>query len=91
MELPLTSVTEEYKVGKARLIMILKDSKDEKVRMQVNAAGRKLSGSKAVEEAKNRLKHREIVGAVCMGREVYKKQLLLERGQCCRQEKPHTA
>ena len=71
LQLPLSSVMEEYKVGKARLIMTLKDSRDEKVRMagvQVKT-GRKWSASKAVDEAECRLKHREIVGAVCKGRE----------------------
>ena len=32
LQLPFTSLVEEYKVGKARLVMKLKDSKDEKVR-----------------------------------------------------------
>lgn len=32
LQLPFTSLVEEYKVGKARLVMTLKDSKDEKVR-----------------------------------------------------------
>ena len=36
--------------------------------MQVKT-GRKWSASKAVEEAESKLKHREIVGAVCTGRE----------------------
>jgi hypothetical protein len=71
LQLPITSVMEQYKVGKARLIMMLKDSKDDKVKkagVQVKT-GRKWSASKAVEEAESRLRHKDIIGAVCQGRQ----------------------
>ena len=63
-------MVEEYKVGKARLVMTLKDSKDEKVRaagVEVET-GRKWLASKAVTEADSRLRHKDIVGTVAEGR-----------------------
>ena len=56
-------------IGKARLVMTLKDSKDEKVRaagVEVKT-GRKWSASKAVTEAESRLRHKDIVGTVAEG------------------------
>ncbi|XP_033750531.1 uncharacterized protein LOC117334822 [Pecten maximus] len=71
LQLPFTSLVEEYKVGKARLIMTLKTSKDEKVRQAgVHVrTGRKWSASRAVEDAESRLRHKDIVGTVCQGRQ----------------------
>ncbi|XP_060084783.1 uncharacterized protein LOC132564122 [Ylistrum balloti] len=71
LQLPITSLVEEFKVGKPRLIMTLRDSRDEKVRMagvQVRT-GRKWSASKAVDEAESRLRHKDIVGSVPQGRQ----------------------
>ncbi|XP_069133240.1 uncharacterized protein [Argopecten irradians] len=71
LQLPLTSLVEEFKTGKARLVMTLKDSRDEKVRqagVEVRT-GRRWSASKAVSEAESRLRHKDIVGTVCIGRQ----------------------
>ena len=71
LQLPLTSVVEEFKTGKARLVMTLKDSNDSHVRkagVEVRT-GRKWSAAKAVDEAESRLRHKDIVGAVCIGRQ----------------------
>jgi len=42
--MPISSVVEEFKTGKARLVMTLKDSKDEKVRGQESGYRRGASG-----------------------------------------------
>ena len=58
----------QFKAGKARLVLTLKDSKDEYVKnagVEVRT-GRKWSASKAVEEAESRLRHKDIVGTVCV-------------------------
>ena len=71
LQLPLTSIVEEFKTGKARLIMTLRDSKDDKVRLagvEVRT-GRKRSASRAVDEAESRLRHKDIVGTVAVGRQ----------------------
>ena len=68
--MPLKSLTEEYKVTKARQTIMLRDSGDEKVReagVQVNT-GRKWKADKAVGEAESRLRHSGIVGSVAQGR-----------------------
>ncbi|XP_052218246.1 uncharacterized protein LOC127835860 [Dreissena polymorpha] len=70
LQIPLRSLTEEYKVTKARKVIMLRDSRDEKVReagVQVNT-GRKWRADKAVEEAEARLRHSDIVGNVAHGR-----------------------
>ena len=69
--IPFYIIVEEYKVGKTRLVMTLKDSKDEKVRAAGVAVktGRKWSASKAVTEAECRLRHKDIVGTVAQGRQ----------------------
>ena len=71
LQLPLASLAEEFKVGKARLVMTLRDSKDEKIRragIEV-LTGRRWSASKAVEQAESSLKHKDIIGTVCTGRQ----------------------
>ncbi|XP_069139210.1 uncharacterized protein [Argopecten irradians] len=71
LQLPLSSLVEEFKTGKARLIMTLKESKDDKVRLagvEVRT-GRKWSASKAVDEAESRLRHKDIVGTTAVGRQ----------------------
>jgi len=69
LQLPPTSVVEEFKVVKTRRIMTLKDSKDGKVRNAVVQirTGRKWSASKAMEDVECRLRHKDIVGIVCRG------------------------
>ncbi|XP_063418448.1 uncharacterized protein LOC134701249 [Mytilus trossulus] len=71
LQLPFTSLVEEFKVSKSRLVMTLKESRDHKVRtagVQVRT-GRKWSASKAVSEAESRLRHKDIVGTVAVGRQ----------------------
>ncbi|KAJ8393735.1 hypothetical protein AAFF_G00057880 [Aldrovandia affinis] len=70
LELPLTSLTEEYKCSKVRLQMTLKDSRDQTIS---NAApplltGRKWTPSDAVQQATSALRHKDIVGHVQQGR-----------------------
>ncbi|XP_035691401.1 uncharacterized protein LOC118426238 [Branchiostoma floridae] len=70
LQLPFTSVVEEFKVCKTRALMTLEGSKDEKV-SQAGVelrSGRKWSVAKAVQEAKSSLRHRDIVGVVAQGR-----------------------
>ena len=70
LQLPFTSLVDGFKVGKARLIMTLSYSKDDKVAGVEVKTGRKWSASKAVTEAESRLKHKDIhvVGTVAVGR-----------------------
>lgn len=71
LQIPITSLVEEYKVAKARLYLTLRDSKDEKVSnagIEVRT-GRKWSVTKAVEQAESSLQHQVIVGATNKGRE----------------------
>lgn len=70
LQLPLSSLVEEYKVTKVRQHLTLRDSKDEKVRgARVNLeAGRKWSVQDTVREAELRLKQADIVGNVAVGR-----------------------
>ncbi|CAC5393214.1 unnamed protein product [Mytilus coruscus] len=71
LQLPFTSIVEEFKVSKTRLVMTLKESTYDKVRtagVQMRT-GRKWSASKAVSEAESRLRHKDIVGTVTVGRQ----------------------
>ncbi|XP_066285629.1 uncharacterized protein [Branchiostoma lanceolatum] len=70
LQLPLTSVVEEYKVCKARAAMSLEGSRDERVSQAgiEMRTGRKWAVGKSVEEARSNLRHREIVGVVAQGR-----------------------
>lgn len=70
LELPITSLIDEYKCSKVRLLMTLKDSKDQ---ITSNAApalvtGRKWTPSSAAKQAMSALKHSDIVGHVQLGR-----------------------
>jgi len=62
---------EEFKVAKARLVLTVRDSKNEKIRNAgiETQTGRKCSASKAVYQAENRLRHCDIVGTMCVGRQ----------------------
>ena len=62
--LPLKSIVEEYKVGKARLLSMLEDSGDRAVRSirPKMKTGRKWKVHDAVDAAKESLKIREIIG-----------------------------
>ncbi|XP_019639899.1 PREDICTED: uncharacterized protein LOC109481744 [Branchiostoma belcheri] len=70
LQLPITAMTEEFKVGKARALLTLEGSRDPRVSqagIQLRS-GRKWAVDKAVDEAKSRLRHSDIVGVVAQGR-----------------------
>ena len=70
LQLPVSSVSEEFKKGKTRLVMMLRDSCDSQVReakIEIKS-GRKWKAAEAVEEAESRLRHRDIVGVTAKGR-----------------------
>lgn len=65
LELPLTAITELYKQGKVRTVMMLKDSKDDTIRSdppKVKTA-RKWNAEFETEDIISELQHRDIVGA----------------------------
>ena len=69
LQLPISSLVEEYKVAKARLVMTLKESPDDMVRragVEIRT-GRKWSASQAVAQSESRLRHRDIVGTTAVG------------------------
>ncbi len=70
LELPITSLTEEYKCSKVRLQMILKDSRDHTISNAVPLllTGRKWTPSDSVQQATSALRHSDIVGHVQLGR-----------------------
>ena len=71
LALPMTSITEEFKVTKAKLHLTLHDSADpviSNVAPEVKF-GRKWQAADAVEEAISSLQHKEIVGATQAGRQ----------------------
>lgn len=70
LELPLTSLTEEYKCSKVRLQMTLRDSRDKIISNAALplATGRKWKPSNAVQQATSTLRHKDIVGQVQQGR-----------------------
>ena len=70
LKLPTVSLVEKYKLGKARLFQMLRDSRDPLVKNSQPpvVTGRKWSAKDAVEDAESALKLREVVGAVAKGR-----------------------
>ena len=70
LQLPLSSVLEEFKVSKTRLVVTLRDSRYQLIRQAgiETRTGGKWSASQAVEQAETRLRHRDIVGTSCEGR-----------------------
>ena len=71
LQLPLSSFVEEFKVAKARLVVTLKESKDDFIRKAgiETRTGRKWSASQAVSLAESRLAHSDIVGNLAVGRQ----------------------
>ncbi|KAK0147796.1 hypothetical protein N1851_012487 [Merluccius polli] len=70
LQLPVTSVVEEYKATKPQQAMMLRDSQDARVRqadIEVRT-GRKCSASRALREAEDCLHHADIIGSVAQGR-----------------------
>ena len=70
LELPLSSLTEEYKCTKVRLEMTITESKDPVIRSHVPSqnTGKKWSAKNATLQAKSALHHSDIVGQVQSGR-----------------------
>jgi len=71
LQVPLSSLVEEYKVAKTRLLLTLRDSTDEMIRnagIEVRT-GRKWSVTQTVDSAEASLKHQDIVGNTNKGRE----------------------
>ena len=69
LQLPFSSITEEFKVGKARLHLMLWDSSDDVIR-QVQPevrTGTKWSAAKALQEAEASLQIKEVIGATQTG------------------------
>ena len=74
LQLPLSSLVHEFKVSKCRLVMTLRDSKDEIIRKAgvQTRTGRKWSASQAVKQAEDMLTIRDIVGNTCVGSSKFK-------------------
>ena len=66
LDLPISSIVEEYKAGKARTVMTLRFSKDEVIRDDPPEVrtGRKWKAEEAVDLAIANLQHSDVVGAV---------------------------
>ena len=71
LQLPLSSLVEEFKVAKCRLVMTLRDSQDEKIRRAgvVTRTGRKWAASNAIKKAEDMMEIRDIIGNVCSNRQ----------------------
>lgn len=71
LQLPLSSVVEEFKVAKCRVAMMLRDSRDELVSgaRVTTRAGRKWAANTAVRQAESSLKLRDVIGSPCVGRQ----------------------
>jgi hypothetical protein len=70
LQLPLKALTEEYKVTKARQVIMIRDSVDEKVReagVKI-LTGRKWKAEEAVKDTESLLRNSDIVGTVTEGR-----------------------
>ena len=70
LKLPTKSLVEEFKLGKARLFQMLRDSMDPLVKSAQPAiiTGRKWNAKHAVETAESSLKMKEVIGSVATGR-----------------------
>lgn len=71
LQLPLSSVVEEFKVAKCRVAMMLRDSRDKLVggAQITTKTGRKWAVDTAVGLAKSSLRLRDIIGSLCTGRQ----------------------
>ena len=70
LQLPFNSLTEEFKVTRAREVLLYRDSTDNKVAaagIEVRT-GRKWRAQEAVDQAEARLRHSVLVGTVAVGR-----------------------
>jgi len=70
LKLPMVSLVEKFKLGKARLFQMLRDSRDPLVKNAQPSVitGRKWKAQQAVENAESSLKMKEIIGTVAKGR-----------------------
>ena len=71
LQLPLSSLVEEFKVAKSRVVLTLRDPPDELIRdagIQTRTS-RKWSATETVKQAENTLKHKDIVGVTAVGRQ----------------------
>ncbi|KAI8518207.1 hypothetical protein Bbelb_042240 [Branchiostoma belcheri] len=70
LSLPLSSIAEEHKVEKVRLVLELEGSQDSSVRAVSKSicTGRKWKVKEVISQAVNRLHHKDLVGAVQVGR-----------------------
>jgi hypothetical protein len=71
LQLPLSSLVEEFKTAKTRLVLTLRDSPDEQIREAgiVTRTGRKWSATETVSQAESSLMHKDIVGVTAVGRQ----------------------
>ncbi|XP_052267689.1 uncharacterized protein LOC127869268 [Dreissena polymorpha] len=71
LQLPLSSLVEEFETAKVRLLLTLRDSPDEFIREAGDhtRTSRKCLGTESVSQAENALKHKDIVGVTAVGRE----------------------
>ncbi|KAK0148843.1 hypothetical protein N1851_010754 [Merluccius polli] len=70
LKLPISSLNEEFKVGRAREVLQYRESQDPKVSqagIEVRT-GRRWRAAEAVDVAESRLRHRALVGTVTNGR-----------------------
>ena len=71
LQLPLSSLVEEFKTAKTRLVLTVRDSPDEVISGAgiLTRTGRKWSAAESVSQAESTLKHRDIVGITAVGRQ----------------------
>ncbi|XP_066271283.1 uncharacterized protein [Branchiostoma lanceolatum] len=89
MQLPLASVTEEYKVAKCRTVMMYRDSQDQQVRQAgvTTRAGRKFVADSLVSKAEGMLILRDIVGITNTGRQGLGSSHFQQWGKASRKER----
>jgi hypothetical protein len=70
LELPITSIVEEYKAGKVRTVKMLRYSRDQTIRDDPPEVrtGKRWQAEVEVDRTEEVLRHRDIVGAVQTGR-----------------------
>jgi hypothetical protein len=71
LQLPISSLVEEYKVAKCRAVLTFRESEDDRVRGAgvKTRAGRKWEAERSVAEAESMLKLRDVIGNPCVGRQ----------------------
>ena len=71
LQLPVSSLVEEFKVAKTRLVVTLQQSTDSKIRnagIEIRT-GRKWSASQAAQQAESQLKLKDVIGTTQTGRQ----------------------